>query len=116
MGGNLSNLPSGNAPSEFTTREGSAARLSFAVVVADVSSDVVSDCCEMGAAIGCGCGGKAAVFGWTAGCGVFSTAFTGVGNGFGGSWTTDVLGGDGNGLGSVMAVIFVGFGDVAGFV
>lgn len=112
----MSDLPSGNAPSESAGREGSAVRLPSSTVEADVSSGVVSDCCGMVAAIGCVCGGRTVVFCWTTGCGVMSTVFTGVGNGLDGSWTAGVLGGGGNGLGSTIAAIFVVLGDVASFV
>ncbi len=54
--------------------------------------------------------------GWTVGCGGMSTVLTGAGNGLGGSWMTGVWGGGGSGLGSVMASIFIDFGDVAGLV
>ena len=54
------------------------------------------------------------VVGWTVGREVTSTVFTGGGNGFGGSWTTGVMGGGNSGLGSVMAAIFVDLGVVVG--
>ena len=112
----MSDLPSGNAPSESAGREGSAVRLPSSTVEADVSSGVVSDCCGMVAAIGCVCGGRTVVFCWTTGCGVMSTVFTGVGNGLDGSWTAGVLGGGVSGLGGVMAAIFIDLGGVAGLV
>ena len=40
----------------------------------------------------------------------------GAGNGLGGNWITGVWGGGGSGWGSVMAAIFIAFGDVAGLV
>lgn len=112
----MSDLPSGNAPSESAGREGSAVRLPSSVAVADVSSAVFSACCEMASLIGCGWAGGMIVLGWTTGCGGMSTVFTGVGNGLGGSWTIGVWGGGVSGLGGVMAAIFIDLGGMAGLV
>ena len=103
----MSDFPSGNVPSDSSTREGAFVRLPFSVAVAVISSADVSACCGMVSLIGCG---------WAAGWGVMSTVFTGVGNGLGGSWMIGVWGGGVSGLGSVMAAIFIDLGGVAGLV
>ena len=89
-------------------------RLPSSVAVAVVSSADVSVCCEIGSVIGCGCGGRTVVFGWTVGGDVMSTVFTGVGKGLGGNWMTGVLGGGNSGLGSATVAIFADFGVVVG--
>ena len=87
-------------------------RLPSSVAVAVVSSAEVAGCCGIGSVIGCGCGGRTVVFGWTVGGDVMSTVFTGVGKGLGGNWTTGVFGGGNSGLGSATVAIFIELGSV----